>query len=706
MSFSRFAAPAPPSPLLRNRLRILPAVQQALNENRPVVALESTIVAHGMPYPENVDLCRRLADILRERGVEPATIALRDGDCRIGLTPEEIDDLARPASSTNDNAETEPHKKQQKAVKCSTRDLARVLSAQDRSTQQSARSTVPPWGATTVASTMVLAHAAGIPTFVTGGIGGVHRNGHVSMDISADLVELGRTPVVVVSAGIKSILDIARTLEMLETQGVPVVAYRADEMPAFFSPKSGVPAPGRVDSAEEVADAYWTARDLGLNHGMLVAVPNHDPAGANVEAAIQAALTEADERMIQGPAVTPFLLKRVAETTAGDSLMSNVTLVQRNAEIGAEIAIAIANEQKRRRENMQAAVPDALDKVNMCTNRASETRASDSRVVVLGGTVLDVVAKPTQGPLLLGTSNPASCTETDGGVGRNISEVLGRLGHRPMLFSVVGSDSRGQTLIEGLQEDCGVNADNVKIVEGAHTATYVAILDEEGDLHTACADMSVLSGILPPPDEVLKQARALVMDANPPIPVLRHAARSASDDGVPVYLDPTSVPKARQVAQDNVLMSSLTCIFPNADELQAMAFEWEENSIEKREDSGASGSSHSSGDLEEQTAAVLARMKSDGEAQVVVSLGEDGVFLACRDEHGACSFERAAAEVAQARVDNATGAGDSLCGAYIHALLNGKTPIEAVRIGMKAAVLSLSSSRAISGRLSSSDRLL
>jgi pseudouridine-5'-phosphate glycosidase len=197
-------------------------------------------------------------------------------------------------------------------------------------------------GAATVASTMRLAHLAGISTFVTGGIGGVHRNGETTMDVSADLTELGRTPVVVVCAGIKSILDVPRTMEVLETLSVPTVGWQTDEFPAFFSPHSGVPCPARVDTADDVAAAYWAARALGLPSGMLVAVPNMDPAGANVERAIQAALHEAQERGIRGQDVTPFVLKAVAAETEGDSLRSNMALVRRNARVGADIAIAIS----------------------------------------------------------------------------------------------------------------------------------------------------------------------------------------------------------------------------------------------------------------------------------------------------------------------------------------------------------------------------
>ena len=261
------------------------------------------------------------------QGVLPATIAVKDGICRVGLTPTEIEDLAKAGHEG-------------RAKKCSTRDLPVLLGIPGDNTRGHQ------WGATTVASTMRLAHLAGISTFVTGGIGGVHRGGQTSMDVSADLSELSTTPVVVVSAGIKSILDIERTLEVLETNSVPTLGWQTDEFPAFFSPNSGVSCPARVDRAEDVASAYWAARSLNLPQGMLVAVPNNDPAGENVEQSIQIALREADERGIRGQDVTPFILKTVAEKTGGESLRSNVSLVKQNAEIGANIALAIASSRK------------------------------------------------------------------------------------------------------------------------------------------------------------------------------------------------------------------------------------------------------------------------------------------------------------------------------------------------------------------------
>jgi pseudouridine-5'-phosphate glycosidase len=313
-------------------LRIHEEVQQALAEKKPLVALESTIVAHGMPYPQNLDLALDIESILRNEGVTPATIAIQNGVACVGLSPGELQDLALAG-------------KEGRATKCSTRDLPLIMSQGSNTNISDGQSTQ--WGATTVASTMRLAHLAGISTFVTGGIGGVHRHGETTMDVSADLVELSQTPIIVVSAGIKSILDIERTLEVLETHSVPTFSWQSDDFPAFFSPTSGVRSPARVENAHRVAAAYRISQQLQLDKGILVAVPNQDPAnGEVVEAAIQQALQESNKLRIRGKDVTPFILKRVAEMTGGASLKSNMALVRQNALVGAAIAKAVAEMKK------------------------------------------------------------------------------------------------------------------------------------------------------------------------------------------------------------------------------------------------------------------------------------------------------------------------------------------------------------------------
>lgn len=297
-------------------LDIHPPVADALSAGRPVVALESTIITHGMPWPQNEDMAAAVEAIIVEEGATPATIAVIDGRLKIGLSPAE-----RQALAQRDGA-----------MKLSRADLAFAL-AEGRS------------GGTTVAATMLAAHLAGIAVFATGGIGGVHRGAETSFDISADLDELARTPVIVVSAGPKAILDIAKTLEVLETRGVPVVGYGTDAMPAFWSRESGLAAPLRLDTPEAIARFQRMRAALGIGGGMLVAnpVPEADEIPADEMAGfIARAQADAEAAGITGKAVTPGLLSRILELTEGRSLATNIALVKNNARLAARIAGALA----------------------------------------------------------------------------------------------------------------------------------------------------------------------------------------------------------------------------------------------------------------------------------------------------------------------------------------------------------------------------
>jgi pseudouridine-5'-phosphate glycosidase/sugar/nucleoside kinase (ribokinase family) len=667
---------------LSSLLVIHEQVQEALETNKPVVALESTIIAHGMPYPENLYLSERIAKILREKGVEPATIAIKDGKCHIGLSKDEIQDLAISSQ-------------EHRAVKCSTRELSLFLSKHKHKhhqyTNTSSSKPLVQWGATTVAATMKLAHIAGISTFVTGGIGGVHRDGQNTLDISTDLIELSRTPVIVVSAGIKSILDIQRTLEVLETYGVPVIAYQTDEFPAFFSPNSGVKTPERMDNVDQIAIAYTVSQQLGLSHGIFVGVPNIDPAGENVEHAIQAALIEANELGISGRDVTPFILKNVAMRTHGDSLRSNMALVERNATVGAAIAIAVAQHATK-----NTTLHHVFPSTKPTTTRKAMTPLPKSKVIVMGGIVLDIVARPVHGQVLtIGTSNPSICIESDGGVGRNIAETLCRLGSYPLLYSAVGNDSRGHAIVRRLIDDCCIVSldQTVQIVSHANTATYIAILNEHRDLHTACADMEIHEHVVPPPIDVLQQAEYLILDANPPINILQQTVKTATEAGVKVFFDPTSVPKAKILCEDDKFLSCLTYATPNVDELHAMAGI---NTTPPKSYNNAFDQSY----LHPVASSVIDRMNPNG-AHLIVTCDSKGVLLASKENQASNVTFQYFPVTSNVLVQNATGAGDTLSGAFIHALLHGKSVSDAVEFGMKAATLSLQCpDKAISPRLS------
>jgi pseudouridylate synthase len=300
-------------------LDISAEVRSAIENNRPVVALESTIISHGMPYPKNVETALNVEQIIRDQGAIPATIAILNGRLKVGLSHDEIEMLGKAGN----------------VVKASRRDIPFIIAKGLN-------------GATTVASTMILADLAGIRVFATGGIGGVHRGAETSFDISADLIELSQTNVAVICAGAKSILDINLTLEFLETHGIPVVGYQTDELPAFYTSKSGFKVDYRVDSPEELAKAIKAKWDLNLQGGVIVANPipkayEMDP--KVIEQVISEAVRQQVAAGVKGKESTPFLLAKVKELTGGDSLDSNIQLVYNNAKVGAQLAVALSQQQ-------------------------------------------------------------------------------------------------------------------------------------------------------------------------------------------------------------------------------------------------------------------------------------------------------------------------------------------------------------------------
>ncbi len=298
-------------------LNINEEVKNALENNVPVVALESTIISHGMPYPQNVETALKVEAVIRENGAIPATIAIMDGHLKVGLTEEEIDRLGSA----------------KEVMKVSRRDIPFVISQ-------------GVMGATTVAATMIIAEMAGIEVFVTGGVGGVHRNGEVTMDVSADLEELSQTNVCVVCAGAKAILDLGRTLEYLETKGVPVIGYKTKTLPAFYSRESDFEVDYKMDSSKEIAEMVFAKNILNLDGGVLVTnpIPKEDEFPRElIESHIELALEEANKLGIKGKDSTPFLLAKIKEITDGKSLVSNIALVLNNARLGASIAVDICN---------------------------------------------------------------------------------------------------------------------------------------------------------------------------------------------------------------------------------------------------------------------------------------------------------------------------------------------------------------------------
>ncbi len=301
---------------MNSYLTIHPEVKEALVNGKAVVALESTIISHGMPYPKNVETALAVEQVVRENGAVPATIAIFNGKCHVGLTKEQLEYFGKATG----------------VWKVSLRDMPYVISQNL-------------YGATTVAATMRIAAMAGIKVFVTGGVGGVHREAERTMDISADLTEMSQTSVSIVSAGVKSILDIGLTLEYLETMGIPVVTYGQDEFPSFYSSKSGFASPLRLDNTNDIAVLLSAKWKLGLNGAVLIANPvpsEYEIDAAEMEVHILQALNAAKTANVTGKNVTPFLLQYIAEHTKGESLEANIALIKHNAKVGADVAVNFA----------------------------------------------------------------------------------------------------------------------------------------------------------------------------------------------------------------------------------------------------------------------------------------------------------------------------------------------------------------------------
>uniref|UniRef100_A0A0K8SVA2 Carbohydrate kinase PfkB domain-containing protein n=1 Tax=Lygus hesperus TaxID=30085 RepID=A0A0K8SVA2_LYGHE len=395
-------------------------VRSALETNKPVVALESTIITHGMPHPNNLETALSVESIIRDQGAIPATIGVLNGRIKIGLEHKELELLSKPSAS---------------AVKTSRRDFPYVLSHNLN-------------GGTTVSGTLMIASHVGIKVFVTGGVGGVHRQGESTLDISADLIEMGRQPIMVVSSGIKSILDIERTLEYLETQGVCVISYGPSKhFPAFYCEKSGFMAPYHVTKPEEAAKVLFQSNELGIGSGILLAVPIPKPFSIDreiMDTSINLALEEADSKGVHGKEITPFVLERVGQITAGKSLKSNIALIKNNAQVGGQVAVEYQKLAETRKRRV------ILGNVN--------NKSGNEKVVVVGGAVLDCVMTLQTDLKADGRSLPGKISQTPGGVGRNIADCLGKLRYSgsssestTSFISTLGNDQFGQFLMESVK---------------------------------------------------------------------------------------------------------------------------------------------------------------------------------------------------------------------------------------------------------------
>lgn len=639
-----------------------------------------------MPYPQNVECAQRVEAACSAAGATPATIAILGGVIHVGLDSAQLEQLGRAGKDCK---------------KCSRRDFAHVIATKSH-------------GATTVSGTMFVASLVGISVFVTGGIGGVHRGVESTMDISADLNELGRTPVAVICAGVKSILDIPRTLEYLETQGVPVACVGADEFPAFFTRRSGCPAPMRVDSGREAAAMIHAGKQLDMANGYVFGVPipeSEEAAAEPIEAATSRALAEANEQGVKGRDITPFLLGRINQLTSGASLKSNIALIMHNVQVGAGIAVELAKLQKSGSAAVTSSFPD------------------DIRVpVVIGGTNQDLLGRPVSGgKLLLGTSNPGTIARCWGGVGRNVAEALGRLGTQPILITAVGADEQGAAMQRHCAE-VGISTAGVVSSPSHATSTYMAILDEKGDLFTTIADMAATevldAGLHLPSVDAMRTCPVMVVDGNVSPRFLAAACDLAYESNTPVFFEPTSIEKCVRIVP-SLLRNRVTFVSPSAAELLAMAESIDAQKVasgvaDNRRD--AYEHNHSTTAVEAQCRAILhaiatahARSASPQPLRpvhIVLKRGSLGALVASllptndRTSPSRVSIVHLPSRPLQSVV-NTSGAGDTLVGATCWALLERAATkgedinsiVESVHLGMRAAEMTLQAEQSVSPML-------
>eukprot|EP00117_Sycon_ciliatum_P040664 scpid36370/ scgid29843/ Pseudouridine-5&apos len=844
--------------------RVSEEVQDALATGKPVVALETAIVTHGMPEPHNIDVAHMVEGRVRADGSVPATVGLLDGQVVVGLTAQELKLLAGASREGS-------------ARKVSRRDLAIAL----------AEKVV---GGTTVSATMMAAHWAGIHVFVTGGIGGVHRDGENSLDVSADLTELGRTPVAVVCAGCKSILDIGRTLEYLETQGVPTITLgQQKNFPAFFAPDSGFMASHTVSSAEACAQIIDSSLSLGLESGIVIGVPIPSEDGKAVDSAIQQALQEAKDSNVAGRDVTPFVLRRVNELSTGKSLAANIELIKNNASTGSQIAVELSRLRatgstcgggstapsggaaSRRHpvagtaksytfpapssaspagsaehmtfgsqapsvpglfsqrgidgeavsfgnaplpaeftSNSAGGTASSIDQeitaefeelvprhyrqaphntgtslppnqparhyhtsatlrhpaANACTDTDADQqllddkhfseRCDDYRLsssvpcpVVVGAAVVDVVARPTDSDIKLRLTNNCQVSTCFGGVGRNVYEAMCRCGQTPLFISAVGADESSASLLQHIDsfvEDNRWSTVGIRPCAQHSTATYMAVLQQNGDLFTGIGSFDVMQRISPSWlarfDQQISTAPIVVIDSNMTEEAIACVLTKCRAANVPVWFEPTCTAKAAKIYGTDVY-GSVTIASPNLAELQSMARACVEAtglSVDRETSVALAVDVSTLTSLEERSAACLelASILLAYHACLLVTLDKHGVLLIRRlhdtdegddstslwdclkfyaqekaNDDRDCNVESRPwrmgfqlyglpAKVDDSNIVSVSGAGDSLVGGVLAAMLGDKqlTITDSMKIGLQAARTSLPVAEAINPNLS------
>lgn len=608
-------------------------IQDALNKQLPIVALESTIITHGMPYPQNYETALIVENFVRLNGAIPATIAILDGNIRVGLDNITIKKLAKIGLNCK---------------KISRRDITNIMAFKNN-------------GGTTVAATAWIANKVGISVFVTGGIGGVHRGVENTMDISSDINELGRTRICVVSAGVKSILDISKTLEYLETQGVNVVTFRNNEFPAFFTRESGIKTPLRLDSPNDIARCIVIAKRLSLNSGMVCAVPvpSHQAGKMkNIESATKLAIKETKDKLIKGRDITPYLLLRINELTKGKSLKANISLIKNNVKIGSKISVEVSKLEKIKKNDVKR------------------------RIAIVGGCSVDRLGRPEKDlSVIMKTSTPGRWLQNFGGVGSNIAKVLGRLGHKPIFISVVGNDFFGLAALQNLKKN-DIDTSGISVLPDLLTSQYSAIHDSNGDLKIAIADFSIIEQGL---QDFLKTTNfpiygvstMLIIDGNLEINVIQYLVNHARQTNTKIWYEPISVIKAVNILSSSKRLDGITFISPNLDELNVIC--------------KAAG-----GSICETKETRCRFLLSIGCKIVCLTLGTGGVLLV--DSHST-TFINAKTMINN---KNANGAGDNFVGGSVSGWLDGLDFKSCILRGILTASLSIKYEETVSSCLNPS----
>jgi len=617
---------------ISKRLCISPEVQDALDKHKPIVALESTIITHGMDYPVNLQTALEVESQVRENGAIPATIAIIAGKIHVGLDKKTIEYLATlPRSQVR---------------KCSRRDLAYILAHKEN-------------GSTTVAATMYIAHLAGIKIFATGGIGGVHRGAETTFDISADLVELSKTPVAVVSAGVKSILDIPKTLELLETLGVPVISYGSEWFPDFYTDNSGLKAPFKADTPEECAKIIEEGHALNLENGLLIGVPVPKGKGADpahIKSAISEAIDESLKKGIKGAAVTPFLLKKVADLTSGESVKSNIELIKNNAKIAAQISVKIMELY-----------------YNYCQKYD---------VVLCGGSNIDIIGKSIH--FEKDNSNIGKVSFIPGGCTQNIMGCLHKLQYSKMLFlTSIGQDEFGEKL-QKIFEDQRLKKEGIYINNDYKTGTYMCIMDENKNAN-GISDMEIHEKIpishFAKFEKEINNSKILGLDANLSIEVLNYLCEIGKNCFI--TFDPISEEKTMKLLEKN-LLARVSLLKGNKKQMKTLVNKITGNNEELTDEK-----------IIENLENYFKKLSEPIKLQYILITSSENIMLGiyANKKFNVMNFQ--VEKIPKEKIIKTGGAGDALLAGIIYEMANNGINIEnlkkGIEMGKKMAILSITS---------------